>query len=70
VFDLAARPIVVKDKTSIRDGGRHLVPIGWFEVKTQAERGSLRDDSKLRITTPANEAAPPLAAGCCSFIQT
>jgi branched-chain amino acid transport system substrate-binding protein len=57
-------------KTTIREDGRHLVPAYLFEVKTPAESKGPWDFYKLRGTTPADEAALPLADGHCSFIKT
>jgi len=55
-------------KTSIREDGRHLVPAYLFEVKTPAESKGPWDYFKLRATTPADEAAKPLADGGCPFV--
>jgi branched-chain amino acid transport system substrate-binding protein len=57
-------------KTTIREDGRHLVPAYLFEVKTPAESKGPWDYYKLRVTTPADEAALPLAQGHCSFLKT
>jgi len=55
-------------KTTIREDGRHLVPAYLFEVKTPAESKGPWDYYKLRVTTPADEAALPLSEGHCAFI--
>jgi branched-chain amino acid transport system substrate-binding protein len=55
-------------KTTIREDGRHLVPAYLFEVKTPAESHGPWDYFKLRVTTPADEAALPLSEGHCAFI--
>ena len=55
-------------KTSIREDGRHLVPAYLFEVKAPAESKGAWDYYKLRVTTPADEAALPLAEGHCAFV--
>jgi branched-chain amino acid transport system substrate-binding protein len=57
-------------KTTIREDGRHLVPAYLFEVKTPAESKGPWDYYKLRGTTPADEAALPLADGHCAFIKS
>jgi branched-chain amino acid transport system substrate-binding protein len=56
-------------KTTIREDGRHLVPAYLFEVKTPAESKGPWDYYKLSVTTPADEAALPLAQGHCSFVK-
>jgi len=56
-------------KTTIREDGRHLVPAYLFEVKTPAESKGPWDYFKLRVTTPADEAALPLSEGHCAFIK-
>jgi branched-chain amino acid transport system substrate-binding protein len=57
-------------KTTIREDGRHLVPAYLFQVKTPAESKGPWDYYNLRVTTPADEAALPLADGHCSFIKS
>ena len=56
-------------KTTIREDGRHLVPAYLFEVKKPSESKGPWDYFKLVATTPADEAALPLAQGHCSFIK-
>jgi len=56
-------------KTTIREDGRHLVPAYLFQVKTPAESKGPWDYYKLQVTTPADEAALPLAEGHCAFIK-
>ncbi len=51
--------------TTIREDGRHLVPAHLFQVKTPAESKEPWDYYKLIATTPAEEAAVPVAdTGC------
>ncbi|HVZ06500.1 ABC transporter substrate-binding protein [Rhodopila sp.] len=56
-------------KTTIREDGRHLVPAYLFQVKKPAESKEPWDYYNLVATTPADEAARPLADGHCSFIK-
>ncbi|MGH7102253.1 MAG: ABC transporter substrate-binding protein [Acetobacteraceae bacterium] len=52
-------------KTTVRADGRHLVPAYLFQVKTPAESTGPWDYYKLIATTPADEAAVPVAdTGC------
>ena len=56
-------------KTTIREDGRNLVPAYLFEVKQPSESKGPWDYFKLVATTPADEAARPLADGHCPFIK-
>jgi branched-chain amino acid transport system substrate-binding protein len=56
-------------KTTIREDGRHLVPAYLFEVKQPSESKGPWDYYKLVNTTPAEEAARPLADGHCPFVH-
>lgn len=56
-------------KTTIREDGRHMVPAYLFEVKQPSESKGPWDYYKLRVTTPAKDAALPLSEGHCSFIK-
>jgi len=56
-------------KTTIREDGRHLVPAYLFQVKKPSESKAKWDYYNLVATTPANEAARPLADGHCPFIK-
>ncbi len=56
-------------KTTIREDGRNLVPAYLFEVKQPSESKGPWDYFKLVATTPADEAARPLADGHCSFVR-
>ncbi len=56
-------------KTTIREDGRHMVPAYLFEVKQPSESKGAWDYYKLRVTTPAKDAALPLSEGHCSFIK-
>ncbi|MGH7085404.1 MAG: ABC transporter substrate-binding protein, partial [Acetobacteraceae bacterium] len=52
-------------KTTVRVDGRHLVPAYLFQVKTPAESKAPWDYYTLLATTPADEAAVPVAdTGC------
>ncbi len=53
----------------IREDGRKLHPAYLFEVKSPAESRGSWDLYKLAVTTPAEEAARPLAEGGCGFIR-
>jgi branched-chain amino acid transport system substrate-binding protein len=55
-------------KTTIREDGRNMVPAYLFEVKTPAESKGPWDYFTLVATTPADEAAQPLADGHCAFV--
>ncbi len=54
-------------KTTVREDGRHLVPAYLFQVKKPSESKGPWDYYKLVATTPADEAAPPLAEEHCSL---
>ncbi|MDO9706874.1 ABC transporter substrate-binding protein [Paracraurococcus lichenis] len=54
----------------IRQDGRKLTPAYLFQVKTPAESTGPLDLHKVIATTPAEQAARPLAEGGCPFIQT
>ena len=54
----------------IRADGRKLTPGYLFQVKSPAESTGPFDVHKLVATTPAEEAARPLAEGGCPFIKT
>ncbi len=54
----------------IREDGRKLQPAYLFEVKSPAESSGPWDLYKLVATTPAEEAARPLAQGGCKFIKS
>ena len=49
---------------------RELTPGFLFQVKSPAERRGPFDVHKLVATTPAEEAARPLAEGGCAFIRS
>ncbi len=53
----------------IRADGRKLQPAYLFQVKTPGESAGPWDLYKLIATTPAEEAARPLAQGGCGFIR-
>jgi branched-chain amino acid transport system substrate-binding protein len=53
----------------IREDGRKLQPAYLFQVKAPGESSGPWDLYKLIATTPAEEAARPLAQGGCSFIK-
>lgn len=57
-------------KTRIREDGCHMVPAYLFEVKTPQESKGPWDYYKLKVTTPPDEAWPPMAEEHCSFIKT
>ena len=57
-------------KTTIREDGRHLVPAYLFQVKKPSQSKAPWDYYNLVATTPADEAARPLADGHCYFIKT
>lgn len=52
-------------KTTIRADGRHMVPAYLFQVKAPAESKEPWDYYKLLATTPAEEAAVPVAETGC-----
>jgi branched-chain amino acid transport system substrate-binding protein len=54
----------------IREDGRKLTPGYLFQVKSPAESRGPFDVHKLVATTPAEEAARPLAEGGCPFVRT
>jgi branched-chain amino acid transport system substrate-binding protein len=56
-------------KTTIREDGRNLVPAFLFEVKKPSESKGPWDYYKLIATTPADEAARPLAEGHCPLVH-
>ncbi|MBS0641812.1 MAG: ABC transporter substrate-binding protein [Proteobacteria bacterium] len=56
-------------KTTIREDGRHLVPGYLFQVKKPGQSKAKWDYYNLVATTPADEAARPLADGHCPFIK-
>ena len=56
-------------KTTIREDGRNLVPAFLFEVKKPSESKGPWDYYKLLATTPADEAARPLAEGHCPLVH-
>ena len=53
----------------IREDGRKLQPAYLFQVKSPKESTGPWDAYKLLVTTPADEAARPLAKGGCPFIH-
>jgi branched-chain amino acid transport system substrate-binding protein len=53
----------------IREDGRKLTPGYLFQVKSPAESRGSFDVHKLVATTPAEEAARPLAEGGCPFVR-
>jgi branched-chain amino acid transport system substrate-binding protein len=55
--------------TRIREDGRNLVPAFLFEVKKPSESKKPWDYYKLIATTPADEAARPLAEGHCPLVR-
>ncbi|MBV8617019.1 MAG: ABC transporter substrate-binding protein [Acetobacteraceae bacterium] len=57
-------------KTTVREDGRHLVPAYLFQVKKPAESKGPWDYYKLVATTPADEAAPPLADEHCPLVKS
>ncbi|MBV9775575.1 MAG: ABC transporter substrate-binding protein [Acetobacteraceae bacterium] len=56
--------------TTVRADGRHLVPAYLFQVKKPAESKAPWDYYKLVATTPADEAAPPLADERCPLVKS
>ena len=54
---------------SIRQDGRALHPAFLFQVKSPAESHGPWDCYKLLVTTPADDAARPLAEGACAFVH-
>jgi branched-chain amino acid transport system substrate-binding protein len=56
-------------KTQIREDGRNLVPAFLFEVKKPSESKKPWDYYKLVATTPADQAARPLAETHCPLVR-
>ncbi len=56
-------------QTTVREDGRHLVPAYLFQVKKPSESKAPWDYYKLVATTPADEAAPPLAEEHCPLVK-
>ena len=54
----------------IREDGRKLQPAYLFQVKSPRESTGAWDVYRLLVTTPADQAARPLAAGGCPFIPS
>lgn len=70
----ATKAIPVEDevfgRTTIRADGRHLVPAYLFQVKRPSESKGPWDYYKLLATTPADEAAVPVADTGCYLDKT
>ena len=57
-------------RRTIRADGRHMVPAYLFQVKAPGESKSAWDYYTLVATTPADEAAPPLAGEHCALVKS